>query len=195
MSKEIELAMTVLRNAMRNDLDYAHSWHCNIAVAAQDAICNGTSEDVRAQANFHQLTNEGASIFMRRCFDVITDQDPSKQMVVADETALAAILENVKESSVVEPPFISAHKQAIVAEFGPDAVLRQSIVTVPQEATWKEAYIQFYKDFNTNFPGVSIQRENHTEHAADVMAMNDDIERAIEEEFVQVDMDLSVVFI
>jgi len=52
--------MAVLKKAMKKDSDYAHSWHCNIACMAQDA---GADYDV---------SNEGASRFIKLAFDVDT---------------------------------------------------------------------------------------------------------------------------
>ena len=60
MSNKIEEAIGVLKTAMKKDSDYAHSWHCNIAVMAQDAGAN------------YKVSNEGASRFMKLCFDVET---------------------------------------------------------------------------------------------------------------------------
>ena len=60
MSKKIEKAMGTLKKAMAKDPDYAWTWHCNIAVMAQDA---GVS---------HKISNDGAARFMKLAFDVDT---------------------------------------------------------------------------------------------------------------------------
>jgi len=60
MSKKIKRAFDVLKKTMVDDPDYAWSWHCNIAVMAQDA---GAS---------HVVANDGAARFMKLWFDVDT---------------------------------------------------------------------------------------------------------------------------
>jgi len=56
----IRIALWILRRAMKNDPDYAWSWHCNIAMVAQDA---GAS---------HKEANERTSDFMHNLFGVRT---------------------------------------------------------------------------------------------------------------------------
>ena len=53
-------AFFILKKAMKDDPDYAWSWHCNIAVTAQDAGAP------------YGVANEGAARFMKLCFDVDT---------------------------------------------------------------------------------------------------------------------------
>ena len=60
MKTKVEEAMDVLKQAMKDDPDYAWSWHCNIAVMMQDV---GVS---------HTVSNKGAANFMRLAFDVDT---------------------------------------------------------------------------------------------------------------------------
>ena len=60
----IEKAMETLKQAMKEDYGYAWSWHCNIAVMAQDAGAD------------HEVANEGASRFMKLAFDVDTTVEP-----------------------------------------------------------------------------------------------------------------------
>ena len=60
MSKKIGQAINTLKEAMEDDIDYACSWHDNIAVMVQDA---GAS---------HKVSNEGAKRFMKLCFGVDT---------------------------------------------------------------------------------------------------------------------------
>ena len=69
MSKEIENAMRILKNAMQDTEigSYAHSWHCNIAVCVYDEC---TTDISRAEA--HRIGNASASRFMKLCFDVDT---------------------------------------------------------------------------------------------------------------------------
>jgi len=69
---EITKAFNVIKQAMVDDQpevqgSYAHSWHCNIAMAVYDA----TSDDISAEAAL-TIGNEAATMFMKRCFDVDT---------------------------------------------------------------------------------------------------------------------------
>jgi len=63
MSEEVKNAMETLSKAFREDPEYAHSWHCNLAMACKDA---GASHDVG---------NEAASRFMKLAFDADTSND------------------------------------------------------------------------------------------------------------------------
>lgn len=54
----IKLALWILSRAMRNDADYARSWHANLSMMAQDAGAD------RKQAN------ERACDFMNNAFGV-----------------------------------------------------------------------------------------------------------------------------
>lgn len=58
-------AMEVLRQAMQEDYGYAWSWHCNVAMAAQDAGAP------------HKEANERAAGFMRNAFGVDTRLPPN----------------------------------------------------------------------------------------------------------------------
>ena len=83
MSIEIQEAMSVIKQAMIDDNpsergSLAHGWHCNIAMACQDAI---NSADITAfdynsglmsEADAHKVGNEAASRFMKILFDVDT---------------------------------------------------------------------------------------------------------------------------
>lgn len=51
-------AIDALKAAIRSDTDYAWTWHCNVAMAFQDA--GGT----------HEEGNRGAARFMQTVFDV-----------------------------------------------------------------------------------------------------------------------------
>lgn len=53
-------AMDVLKKALLEDSDYAHSWHCNIACSVMDSGVD------------HEKSNEAASRFMKLAFDVET---------------------------------------------------------------------------------------------------------------------------
>jgi len=68
-----EKAMNVLKKAFHEDPDYAHSWHCNLAMAFYDA-----SGPVETDSNDHieqlRIGNDGASRFMKLAFDVKTSK-------------------------------------------------------------------------------------------------------------------------
>ena len=59
----IAKAVKTLSEAMENDPDYAHGWHCNLAVCAQDA---GATYD---------QGNDTASRFMKLAFGVTTSNE------------------------------------------------------------------------------------------------------------------------
>jgi hypothetical protein len=64
--KKVEEAMKVLKQAMVDDPDYAHSWHCNLAMAFYDAIDdNCLDENIK-----YKWRNEGAKRFMWSAFGV-----------------------------------------------------------------------------------------------------------------------------
>ena len=74
-------AMDTLRQAMKADPDYAHSWHCNIAImcydaigAAREKVPGATADDTQAHIDAHSVGNDAASRFMELCFDVETKQ-------------------------------------------------------------------------------------------------------------------------
>ena len=74
MSNEIEKAMNVLKQAMIDDTpedngSYAHSWHCNIAMACYDAMMQTEGDG----HDHHAIANDAASRFMKLCFDVNTE--------------------------------------------------------------------------------------------------------------------------
>jgi hypothetical protein len=58
-------ALTVLSKAMQDDPGYAWSWHCNVAMVAQDAGAP------------HDKANERAADFMSRAFSVDTSKPPA----------------------------------------------------------------------------------------------------------------------
>ncbi|URC15242.1 hypothetical protein GD1_118 [Paraglaciecola Antarctic GD virus 1] len=69
---KIAEAFDVLKQAMIDDNpseggSYAHSWHCNIAMAMFD--CFPKDHNCEQALN---ICNAGATEFMKRCFDVDT---------------------------------------------------------------------------------------------------------------------------
>lgn len=59
----IEKAFNKLKDAMKKDIDYARGWHANISVCCQDAGADRLA------------ANDGASRFMKLCFDVNINDD------------------------------------------------------------------------------------------------------------------------
>ena len=79
MSNEIKEAMDVIKKAMVDDKpgdrgSYAHSWHCNLAMAFYDAIPENPSVWKIDDGEKLRVCNEGARKFMKLCFDVDTIQ-------------------------------------------------------------------------------------------------------------------------
>ena len=81
---ELEKAMGVIRQAMIDDNiveqgSYAHSWHCNIAMACYDAIIADNESRQKmfrvSHSAAHKIGNDAASRFMKICFDVDTKQE------------------------------------------------------------------------------------------------------------------------
>jgi len=71
---EVKNALKVIQSAMKADNpkepgSYAHSWHCNIAMACHDSIL---SLDARRIDLARKAGNDAAARFMRICFDVET---------------------------------------------------------------------------------------------------------------------------
>jgi len=62
-------ALDTLSEAFRKNPDYAHSWHCNIAMACIDAMPAGW-------VSSHEIGNDAASRFMKNAFNVETDTQP-----------------------------------------------------------------------------------------------------------------------
>jgi hypothetical protein len=74
VSKEIQQAMKVITEAMQ-DVEhgsYSHAWHCNIAMACQDAILSGVTSTKVSALSANKIGNEAASRFMKTLFDVKT---------------------------------------------------------------------------------------------------------------------------
>lgn len=72
MSDQIKKAIDVLREAFTNDPSYAHSWHCNIAMASYDAMGDDDGMESLPHNQRHKVANDAASRFMKLCFDVGT---------------------------------------------------------------------------------------------------------------------------
>lgn len=70
---KIEKAMKTLKQAFIDDPDYAHSWHCNIAMACYDeVVAEGMKNGTFDHADAHAIGNRAASRFMKLAFDVET---------------------------------------------------------------------------------------------------------------------------
>ena len=66
---EVSKALEVLTEAMKEDPDYAHTWHCNVAMSMYDAFPDHDHD------KNHAIANEGASRFMQLCFGIQTSGD------------------------------------------------------------------------------------------------------------------------
>ena len=74
--EKVAEAFQIIKQAMIDDEpseegSFAHSWHCNIAMSYYDAM----SDDATAHLGHeecHRIANDGASRFMKLCFDVET---------------------------------------------------------------------------------------------------------------------------
>ena len=76
--KEVAEAFEVIKNAMISDFpeepgSYAHSWHCNIAMAFYDAA-NEDPNLSQYSSSIRLVANKAASRFMKTLFDVETRQ-------------------------------------------------------------------------------------------------------------------------
>ena len=73
MDITIEQAMNRLEQAMKEDPDYAYGWHANIAMSCCDAMVHmKTKLPMDSTSDFHYAANEGATRFMKICFDAKT---------------------------------------------------------------------------------------------------------------------------
>ena len=70
VSNTVAEAMAVLKQAFINNPDYAHSWHCNLAMAFYD-----TERSNAGEKNLSHVSNEAASRFMKLAFDIETSND------------------------------------------------------------------------------------------------------------------------
>jgi len=78
MENKVREAFEVIKCAMIDDSpsepgSYAHSWHCNIAMACFDAI-KASDKNQIGNKTASEISNDAASRFMRLCFDVETTQ-------------------------------------------------------------------------------------------------------------------------
>lgn len=67
-SEKTKVAMETLKAAFKADPDYAHSWHCNLAMA----FCDAMDENCIDENCKMVWTNAGAARFMKAAFDVKT---------------------------------------------------------------------------------------------------------------------------
>ncbi len=73
MSLEISQALDVLSNAMKNDSDYAWSWHCNVAMNVYDEGVD------------HVTANKAAARLMQGMFGVDTSINRYYQDIIKNE--------------------------------------------------------------------------------------------------------------
>ncbi len=71
--EKVSEAFETIKQAMVDDNpgepgSYAHSWHCNIAMAFYDAWGPSSEEHM----TIHKVSNDAASRFMKTCFGVET---------------------------------------------------------------------------------------------------------------------------
>jgi hypothetical protein len=83
-NNEIPNAIKVLKQAMIDDGpselgSYAHSWHCNIAMACFDTIKSNKVISNTNDTVAHDVGNETASRFMKLLFDVETTNNPPEK--------------------------------------------------------------------------------------------------------------------
>lgn len=66
-------AFNAIEQHMNENPDYAYGWHANIAMAMYDAMPEifWLPDDTEKL----KIANKGASIFMKRAFDIDTSQD------------------------------------------------------------------------------------------------------------------------
>lgn len=74
-----KLAMVILKMSIKKDVDYARSWHANIAMSCYDAIDSfdesvpgSSADDTQRHWQRHKMSNDAASRFMKLAFDVNT---------------------------------------------------------------------------------------------------------------------------
>jgi hypothetical protein len=72
---DVPSALKVISDAMKADPDFAWSWHCNVAMTAQDAGAP------------HDRANVWAANFMRRAFDVDTLTRVNAELLAASQQA------------------------------------------------------------------------------------------------------------
>lgn len=62
-----EFAIQVIKQAMKDDEEYAWGWHCNIAMSFFD------------EGGTHEASNKSAARFMKNCFDIDTTKNKHYQ--------------------------------------------------------------------------------------------------------------------
>lgn len=72
---DVLAALTVISEAMKADHDYAWTWHCNVAMTAQDAGAP------------HDRANVWAAEFMKRAFNVDTLARVNAELLAASQQA------------------------------------------------------------------------------------------------------------
>ena len=72
LKEATEIPFHALAKLLQNDPDYAHTWHCNIAMMCYDSIRSFDEETLHEDA--HTIANDAASRFMKLCFNVVTKQ-------------------------------------------------------------------------------------------------------------------------
>ena len=69
---DTKTVMDTLSKKLKEDKEYAHAWHCNLAMSFSDAI----PEDFKiTNESLYEIRNEGARKFMKLCFDVDTSNE------------------------------------------------------------------------------------------------------------------------
>ena len=66
-------AFKILKEAIQQDDAYAYGWHANISMALYDAMPE--TFWMPDKNHWHKITNEAASVFMKRAFDAETSAD------------------------------------------------------------------------------------------------------------------------
>lgn len=68
----IKMAMDRLKIALKDDDDYAHTWHCNLAMSIFDSI---PSNDLMNEECSHTISNHAARRFIKMVFNINTSND------------------------------------------------------------------------------------------------------------------------
>ncbi len=72
----VEKAMDTLRQAMKDDLGYAHSWHCAVAMMCNEAILMADIVPHYLMDEIYAVSNDAASRVMKLFFDAETKVSP-----------------------------------------------------------------------------------------------------------------------
>ena len=73
LQPDVGEAFAILKDAMQRDDAYAYGWHANIAMALYDNMPETFWMPDRK--HWHKITNDAASAFMSRAFEVKTSDD------------------------------------------------------------------------------------------------------------------------